>query len=332
MADRDDVLRRAAGWLADGKGVALATVIDTWGSSPSPPGSILAVNRDSAFVGSVSGGCIEGAVIKEALAVIGDGRGRLLEFGVSDERAWEVGLACGGRMTVHVNRAERPEVLERLISERPLALATHLDSSRQALIGPLTADGELDLDDQALAAARQALTEDRSTTLGEGEDAVFVAVFNRPLRMVVVGAVHIAQSLAPMAALAGFEVIVVDPRGAFATAERFPDATLNGAWPDEALAEIGPDSMTAVVALTHDPKLDDPALAAALGSAAFYIGALGSRKSHARRLERLRKMGFTDDQLGRIRAPVGLDLGGRRPAEIAVSILAQALAARHGKG
>ncbi len=177
--------------------------------------------------------------------------------------------------------------------------------------------------------AREALGRDRSGRIEDGGAALFVQVFNPPARLIVVGAVHIAQPLVPMAALAGDAVTVVDPRGAFATDRRFPGVSLTDDWPDQALAALAPDRRTAVVTLTHDPKLDDPALMAALRSEAFYIGALGSRRTHAARLERLREAGFDDTELARIHGPVGLSIGARSPAEIAVSILAQITEVAH---
>ena len=322
----DTALARAAAWLAEGKGVALATVVATWGSSPRPPGSLLAVDGDGAFAGSVSGGCIEGAVIAEAREVIASGTPRQLEYGVSDEEAWAVGLACGGSMKVYVEKLTRPDLVHALRTQRPIALITQLENGSHALVTATDVHGDLVLSDETAAAARRALTEDRCALVDHG---TFVRVFNPPLRMIVVGAVHVAQSLAPMAALAGFAVTVVDPRRAFATAERFPGVTLRHDWPDEALEDLAPDARTAVVTLVHDPKLDDPGLEAALNSPAYYVGALGSRKTHGERLRRLATRGFSDDALARIHGPVGLDLGGRAPAEIAVSILAQAVAARY---
>ena len=331
MADDDAVLKQACGWLEAGEAVALATVVGTWGSSPRPPGSMLAVTGEGAFVGSVSGGCIEGAVITEAREIIAGGAARLLDFGVSDEQAWEVGLACGGEMQVFLEKAPPRETLSHLLGERPIALATHLESGARAVVRPDRIGGALALGAESLAAARRALAENHCAILADPAGPVFVRVFNPPLRMVIVGAVHIAQCLAPMAAVAGFDVTVVDPRRAFATDARFPGVKLSTAWPDDALDALDPDSRTAVVTLTHDPKLDDPALAAALGSDAYYVGALGSRKTHARRLDRLRREGVSAEALERIHSPVGLPLGGREATEIAVAILAEAVAACHGK-
>ncbi|HVM79087.1 MAG TPA: XdhC family protein [Stellaceae bacterium] len=203
------------------------------------------------------------------------------------------------------------------------ALATNLKSGRQAFIEGDKTEGDLALDAGALAGVRAALRDDRNTTLETAEGPVFVEVFNPPLRLIVVGAVHIGQPLARIAALAGYGVTVVDPRSAFATGERFPGVTLSTEWPDEILPRLKPDRRTAIVTLTHDPKIDDPALSAALKSQAFYIGALGSKKTHAARSHRLQKAGFSEAEIARIHGPVGLAIGALTPAEIAVSILAE---------
>lgn len=223
-----------------------------------------------------------------------------------------------------MQRATLDQLLSDRAAERPVALATALDDGTELL---LHADDEPAQERPAalLDAARAALRFDRAAALEIDGRRWLVNPFNPPLRMVIVGAVHIAQALAPMAAAAGFATTVIDPRRAFATRERFPGMRLDTAWPDEALAANSPDGRTAVVTLTHDPKLDDPALAAALRSDAFYIGALGSRRTHAARCERLREMGFDDDALARIHGPVGLSIGASGPAEIAVSIVAQAI-------
>jgi xanthine dehydrogenase accessory factor len=211
-----------------------------------------------------------------------------------------------------VKRATLERLLADVAAGRPVVLATELATGEQRILAP----GESD-------AARDALRRDACVQHEEGGRRWFLQPWSPPLRMVVVGAVHIAQPLAAMAALAGYAVTIVDPRQAFATAARFPGVALDGGWPDEALRRLAPDARTAVVALTHDPKLDDPALAVALRSPAFYVGALGSRKTHANRLERLRAHGVEDALLAKIHAPVGLAIGARSPAEIAVSILAQ---------
>jgi xanthine dehydrogenase accessory factor len=301
--DLDDVLAQAAAWHADGRGVAIATVVTTWGSSPRPPGSKLAVDERGEFVGSVSGGCIETAIVDAALEIIGGGEARVLEFGVADETAWSVGLACGGTIAVHVARIT-PALLEAAHAPRPLALATRLHGGAQELIA--AADPR----------AQRAFATDRAEVI----DGVLIEPIALPLRLIIVGAVHVAAPLAAMARLAGFAVTIIEPRRAWASAVRFPDETIVSAWPDEAIRELAPDARTAIVALTHDPKLDDPALTAALASPAFYIGCLGSKKTHAARLERLAAAGAA---LARLHGPVGLPIGARSPAEIAISILAE---------
>jgi xanthine dehydrogenase accessory factor len=206
---------------------------------------------------------------------------------------------------------------------RAAAMATHLKTGKQAFIEGDRVDGELTLDASALEQVRAALRDDRNITITIPDGPVFLEVFNPPLRLILIGAVHIAQPLARMAALAGYAVTVIDPRSAFATDERFPGIALSSEWPDEALARLKPDRRTAIVTLTHDPKIDDPALTAALRSTAFYIGALGSKKTHAGRCGRLKEAGFDDAALSRIHGPVGLSIGALSPAEIGVSILAQ---------
>ena len=223
-------------------------------------------------------------------------------------------------------------VLERLqaarSAKRPAALITELSSGRQALVADGGASGDLPLKDHQLKSARGAIAGDRTGPL-DGDSSLFLQVFNPPLRLLIVGAVHISQALVPMAEIAGYDVTLIDPRQAWASTERFPKVTLQEGWPDAAMEALAPDHRTAVVTLCHDPKLDDPALMVALRSEAFYIGSLGSKKTHARRLERLTEAGFQADDLARIHGPVGLNLGARSPAEIAVSILAEMTQVRH---
>jgi len=319
-------LEQAAAWQDAGHGVALATVVRTWGTSPRPTGSQLAVDDRGRFAGSVSGGCVEGAVVGAAGEVIASGEPRMLEFGVTDETAWAVGLACGGRIRIRVEPARR-DVLDVLLADRrakrAAVLVTWLERGDQRVVHPGAPVADLSAD--LLNAAHEAAWRDESSVREVAGEPVFLRVFNPPLRMILVGAVHIAQHLWKMAALAGFEVVVVDPRRGFATEERFPGVPLHVEWPEQALEALAPDSRTAVVVLSHDPKLDDPALAAALRSRAFYIGALGSTRNHAGRLDRLRERGFADAALARIRGPVGLDIGARTTAEVAVAILAEAV-------
>ncbi|MEC9313172.1 MAG: XdhC/CoxI family protein, partial [Pseudomonadota bacterium] len=271
--------------------------------------------------GSVSGGCVESAVVFEALEAIEDGKHRLLEFGVSDDDAFAVGLACGGTIKVlvePVGGALPVDLLEELVAARKeriaLAYEVDLDSGAQRLVR----DGYA----ERLRMDRSGVEEDGKT---------FVAVHNPPLRLIVVGAVHIAQALVPMARIAGYDPVIIDPREAFAAAARFPGETLMDDWPDEAVEKLGLDARTALVLLTHDPKLDDPALEAALGADCFYIGALGSTRTHAKRVDRMVAAGFTGEQIERIHGPIGLDIGAAGPSEIAVSILAEMTAVLRGK-
>jgi xanthine dehydrogenase accessory factor len=333
--DLDGVVAQALAWRAAGHKVALATVAKTWGSSPRPAGSKLAVNDVTEFVGSVSGGCIEGAVIQEALEVMASGQSRMLEFGVSDETAWEVGLACGGNVQVFVE-AVTPEVgrgitrhtLESLLearrAKRPIVLVTPLDGAPHRIVPvpvPVTGGAEL------AAAVADVVRKDQAEVIDTAAGARLLEPQLAPLRLVIVGAVHVAQPLAEMARLAGFAVTIVDPRRAFATAARFPGQALVVTWPDAAVTDLAPDARTAVVTLTHDPKLDDPALVAALATPAFYVGCLGSKKTHAARRVRLAERGVAPTALDRLRGPVGLPIGARTPAEIAVSFLAEVIGA-----
>ncbi len=314
MQQIENVPEQALAWIKAGKGAVLATVIQTWGSAPRRIGAQLVISGEGEMEGSVSGGCVEGAVVVEALEVLERGGVTLLEYGVSDDDAFAVGLACGGTIRVMVEPVGsgglRVEMLEELVAARaartPIAYEVALDDTHRALLR----DGHED----RFRMDRSGLSADAKT---------FVAVHNPPLRMIVVGGVHIAQVLVGMARAAGFDPIVVDPRAAFGSVARFPEAQLVNDWPDEALKEIGVDARCAVVLLTHDPKLDDPAIHVALNSKAFYIGALGSTRTHAKRLERLDAAGFLPEQIARIKGPVGLDIGAAGPAEIAVSIMAQ---------
>jgi xanthine dehydrogenase accessory factor len=223
------------------------------------------------------------------------------------------------------------QILEDQAGKKAVALVTDMEAGDQTLVYRDLANGPEQDNAEILTIARHAMQDDRSKIHEIGGRKFFVEVFNPPLRMLIVGAVHIAQPLSRMASVAGYDVTVIDPRASFATDERFPGITLNGEWPDDGMRELDPDRRTAVITLTHDPKLDDPGLEVALKSDAFYIGALGSRKTHAGRVERLTAAGFTEAEVSRIHAPVGLAIGSISPAEIAVSILAQVTEVLHRK-
>ncbi|WP_419825310.1 XdhC family protein [Sphingomonas sp.] len=304
MSDIDRLLARATEWRD--QPLALATVTRTWGSAPRPRGSHMLVAADGRFEGSVSGGCVEGEVLANAAQVIAGGDARRLRYGVADAAAWEVGLPCGGEIEVMVQpvgeRGFAPALFDRIAAGR--------------------ADGR----------ALVLTTDDGSGVTVEGAGEGFVNTYRPPRRMLIVGAVQIAQSLATLASELDFGVTIIDPRARFLTEDRFPGTTLDDRWPDEAVVAARPDPATAVVTLSHDIKIDDPALAAALRSEAGYIAALGSRKSHAGRLARLAAMGFDKAALGRIEGPAGVPIGAIGAAEIALSVAAGAVRAFSDRG
>ena len=309
----DDAPEIALAWHQAGRKVALATVVETWGSAPRRVGAQLVIAEDGEMQGSVSGGCVEGAVVYEAQDALAKTDARMLEYGVSDDDAFAVGLACGGTIRVLV------EPIGSVMPADLLAALVAARAARKPVAYVAETDGDarrLDFDGHSARFAA-----DRSGF--EADETTFVAIHNPPLRLVVVGAVHIAQALLPMARIAGFDPVVIDPRSAFGSAARFPGETILEDWPDEAVAAHGLDARTALVLLTHDPKLDDPALKLALASEAFYIGALGSTRTHAKRVARLEEAGFDAAAIARIHGPIGLDIGAASPQEIAVSILAE---------
>ncbi len=318
MNSHDQIPETALAWAGDGRKVALATVVRTWGSAPRPVGSQLVISEDQSFQGSVSGGCVEGAVIFEAVDAMADGTCRRLSFGVSDDTAFEVGLACGGEIEVvvepvGVGSGPSVEELERLVAARsarqPVVWEVNLETWARRLISRNVEDTDLE----------KLFRTDKAAIDGD----VFRGVHNPPLRLAIIGAVHIAQPLVAMAKLAGYDVVLCDPRDSFASTERFPGETFLDGWPDEALAAYGLDARTAVVTLSHDPKIDTPALQTALSSEAFYIGALGSTRTHTKRVAALEAEGVKAERIARIDGPVGLDIGAVSPPEIAVSIMAE---------
>lgn len=337
-------------WARAGQPCALATVTSTWGSSPRPAGSMMAVCANGRIEGSVSGGCVEGAVIEEARGVMDTGHPAALSYGVSSDDAWAVGLACGGLLDVYVAAVRTPAhpqgtldlaMLETVAEKRrarvPVIVATDMATGASRLLYRTDAapdgDTSCDLDARLAARAQEVFETGRSLRLEDanGQALWFLHLIPMPPRLLIAGAVHIAQVLAPMAQTTGFSVTVIDPRTQLATPERFPGITLETDWPDETLARLGVDNQTAIVTLTHDAKLDDPTLHYALNGDAFYIGALGSRKTQASRVERLREAGFSEAQIARIHGPVGLAIGAVGAAEIALSILAEIVAVRHNR-
>jgi xanthine dehydrogenase accessory factor len=337
-----DLLPDIEAWGAEAQPLALATVVKTWGSAPRAVGAKMAVGADGRLAGSVSGGCVEAAVIEAAQESARTGAPRLLSFGVADDTAWAVGLACGGAIEVFVeapDAAGLAELASLATEDTPGAVATVLGGSemgRRLFLhgndGSIRGNLRGPLSQKVAAAARAALSEGHSTRASVADTDVFVEVMRPPTKLVVVGGVHIAIPLTWMARSLGYHTIVVDPRPAFGSVDRFPQAhQIIPAWPAEALEQIGLNAESAVAVLTHDPKLDDPALLAALVSPAFYVGALGSKQTQAKRRARLLAAGLSESQVARLRAPIGLDLGGRSPEDIAVAVLAQIVAVRNGR-
>ncbi len=300
-------------WRSRGDRVALATVVATRRSAPRPVGAKLAISERGELQGSVSGGCVESDVAVQAAEVIAEGTPRLLTYGITDDMAWNVGLPCGGEIDVFVERfeGELPE------SDEPAVSVTVLEGERageRRLLGP------------------DAVEPGASRVVELDGETVFAEMLGPPPRVVVIGAIDTAEELCRAAKSLGWHTVVTDPRPALTTRERLPSPDeLLVAWPDEALEQLAPDRDTAVVVLTHEERLDVPALTSALEAEAFYVGAIGSRRTQAKRRERLLEAGVAEEQLERLSGPAGLDLGAQTPAETAVSILGEILAVRAGR-
>lgn len=319
--------------------VGRAVVIALRGSAPRPPGAALLVREDGAMAGSVSGGCVESAVAADVLDAMRAGEHRVREYGVSDEMAWSVGLACGGTIEVLIEPEIRSSVREAMTAPAAVAVATVVGGAQpvgQSWLfqenGSLSPEAPPGLTAAALEALRAGAS--RVMTLGEGPGATtfFLEIFSRRPKLLIVGAVHVAAALVPMARQLGYYTIVCDGRENFLSRDRFPEADqLLLGWPGDVFPLVGIDAATYVCILSHDPKFDEPALELSLRSPAAYIGAIGSRKTQAARRERLKAAGFSAEQVARVHGPIGLDLGGREPAEIALAILAEMTMLRYGK-
>jgi xanthine dehydrogenase accessory factor len=337
-----DIIR----WLENGETVGLATVISTWGSAPRGVGAKLAFTSEGKLSGSVSGGCVEGAVIEAGLQVLNTGKAELLHFGVADETAFEVGLACGGNIEVFVKKLDpsKFDVLRKamragqsvvdimVIGELKEQVGSELVYLDQHIVA-----GSLgrELDGIASHLAQEAMDGEQSRsvpiTLQDGNKArLFIdAIIPAPV-LVMIGGVHIAITLAALAKALGYRTVVIDPRRAFGSPERFPNVdALIQEWPEQAFQKVDLTHDTCVALLTHDPKIDDPALKIVLESPAFYVGALGSRVTHQKRRKRLMAEGLTPEQLDRIHAPIGLDLGGKTPEETALAVMGEIVAVRN---
>ena len=350
-----EILATVESWRAERVRIALATVVGVERSAPREAGAVLAVNERGEVVGSVSGGCVEAAVYQEAQDAMTTGRARLASYGISDDDAFSAGLTCGGTIHVFIERLDDwpAGTFERLAralrDEEPIVAAVRIDgrgAGRRLLAGNAKTLGDAgcfgDLGTFGLTYAAtheaRALLAAGGTALREfGPDGeptgagarVFIEAFTPKPVMYVFGAVDFSRAMASLAKYVGYRVIVVDARPIFATKARIPDADeVVAAWPDEYLARAPVDERTAIVVLTHDPKFDIPLLRVALGTRAGYIGAMGSRRTHANRVAELRAAGVSGSELARINAPIGLDIGARTPEETAVSIVAEIVALR----
>ena len=325
-----DTTRTARDWLARDGAIALATVVGTWGSAPVPIGGQMAIAQDGSFHGSVSGGCVEGDVIAEAEDVLAGGGAQTLKFGVADETAWGAGLPCGGEIEVYLERIEAggtgAEMIERAAKAQDhrdgLVIATNLKTGERQFF----ARGDQNLESDIV----RRFSTGKSQIVETDKGPLFYQAVVPPARTVVIGATHIAQLFSQIARMAGYEVIVVDPRTAFASEARFQGVTLHADWPQDALPAIGLDPYTAIVVVAHVSHIDDEALKLAVQSDCLYVGALGSRRNHQNRVARLKDAGLTDAQIARIKCPIGLDIGAQSPAEIAIGIMAEVVLAVRG--
>ncbi len=324
---------------AAGRPFGRAVVINVWGSAPRPAGASMLATVDGAIAGSVSGGCVERATAMEVAEAIGRRSSKLVTFGVTDERAWEVGLACGGTIRVFVEPEVRPDVLAAARGPGGEVVATVIDGVGVGQSARIFEDGRVEgtltdvaeVRQAALAALQREASGTTTVDMPGGQATVFLEVYPREPRLVIFGAGHVAVALVPLAKALAYRTIVADGRETFLSRERFPDADeLIHGWPDEAFSRIGLDRSCYICLLSHDPKFDRPALLSALRSPAPYVGVIGSRKTQASRRDWLKAQGLADETIGRIRGPIGLDLGGREPAETALSILAEITAVRYG--
>jgi xanthine dehydrogenase accessory factor len=348
-----DVIDELEQWWREGRTVGLGTVVGTWKSAPRQPGAAMIVGADGTAVGSVSGGCVEGAVYELAGAARDEGTARLQRYGVSDDDAFSVGLTCGGIIDIFVERIDQqsfPElgrIADDIRAGTPVAVATIISGDdarvgRRLVVGPDLISGSLGsarLDDAVRDDVTGMLAQGRTGVVHYGLDgerrgddlAIFVASYAPRPRMIVFGAIDFAAAVARIGSFLGYRVTVCDARETFATAKRFPDADeVVVAWPHKYLADTEIDERTVVCVLTHDPKFDVPLLQLALRMPLAYVGAMGSRRTNEDRNERLRELGLTDDELARLHAPIGLDVGARTPEETAVSVAAEIIALRWG--
>ncbi|MBC8171170.1 MAG: XdhC family protein [Anaerolineae bacterium] len=337
-----DILATIEQWLNEKRQVALATVVQTWGSSPRQAGAKMGIDPHLAMVGSVSGGCVETTVVSEAVDGLEDHQPRLLNFGVSDDTAWDVGLSCGGKISIYVEaldtawwqiaaehaRQDKAMVTATIIAGTYVGGKVLVDAEGAAYASP-------GLKEEQIAELRQlaqaALSQRHSSRATLDDLDVFLDVFQPRPRLYLVGGAHVALALNQLAKMLGFRVVLIDPRRAFATPERFPDVELiSHDYPDKAFAQVGLTSASYLAILTHDPKIDDLALKAALPASVAYIGVLSSRRTHEKRIERLTQAGIDPELFQQIHTPIGIEIGANTPEEIALCIMAEIIAVRNG--
>lgn len=335
-----DIINMMNQWIADNRKIALATVVKTWGSAPRREGSKMGITKDMAMIGSVSGGCVEGAVVEEGVAGLKDGKPRLLKFGVADDTAWEVGLTCGGSIEVYVEPLDQIwwDTVSSMAQKDEYGITvTFLEGDN---IGEkVLFDGKSDVIYKtdgiadALLSDMKAIADSATKTgiITMNETRMMVDIQAERPHLIIIGGVHVAIPLQEMARQVGFRVSIIDPRSAFASEERFPDvANIMHSYPDKALPELGLDRNTYLAVLTHDPKIDDKALTTALPANIPYVGVLSSSRTHKKRVDQLKEAGITDEQIAQIRTPIGIEIGSSNPEEIALCILAEIVAVRNG--
>ncbi len=333
-----EILQTVNEWLSENRKIALATVVETWGSAPRRVGAKMAITSDMAMMGSVSGGCVETAVVEEAIKVLKKHQPKVLHYGVSDDTAWEVGLACGGKISILVEPLDTQWwqlAKEAVEQDKQMTTISILDGDASG--GKLVLDAEKNIvySHQLSPEQQQALLwelspgQSRRTTLA-GHDVMIDVYGSRP-HLILIGGVHIAVALQQFAKTLGFRVSLVDPRRAFATPERFPDVdAIYYDYPDVALQHTGIDADTYIAVLTHDEKIDDPAIKTALAHQPAYIGVLSSKRTHEKRIARLKDAGISDATLLRLNTPIGLEIGAKTPEEIALAVLAEIIAVKNG--
>lgn len=334
-----EIIEQAKQWRTQGEAIALATVVKTWGSAPRKVAAKMAITPSGQMAGSVSGGCVEGAVFEESVTALQSKKAKLIHYGVADETAWSVGLACGGQIDVFVQPFAddvQAQVAEWIEQEQSGAVVTVIAGSAELIGKQLTTTPAGRLTGSITPTIDQLVETQQADWFAQrkaqrvrvaDETELFVDVIVPAPTLIIVGGVQIAIALVRMAEVVGFRPIVIDPRRAFGSAERFPDINLIQQWPRKALANLAIHPTTAVALLTHDPKIDDQALGIVLPSSAFYVGALGSRKTAAKRVARLQAAGFSEEMLGRIYGPIGLDINAQTPEEIALAIMGEIITA-----